>query len=693
MKKITFLAIMLTAALSFGQAMTNADFATEDLDLEDNGTTGWYGNIRASITGGQARLTYNATGGANMRQDVTFTNAGTYKVTYDVSTSVGSAALTKHTYTSLRPSAGGTVQNELWIPNSNLPSGETTLGNGAGDLKKNFQSKNTSISTAETKTHSAVFLVENDGDILSLYISVNKATSTAGEYLIIDNISIVSTQVTWTGDTDSDWATATNWDTGVVPTAIDGVTIQDLTNDPIISATTGAVAYNITTNNVLTIASGGSLIVGNTSTGNVTYNRNLSFTSGDLEGWHLVGSPVVGQTYNDTYVTANSIASGTGSNRGIATYDNSVGSSNWTYLQSAGSGTFGTATGYSVKTSVTADVSFTGTMNTDAVTKGITIGAGTPFNLISNPFISYINSGTFLTTNTLKLTEETIWVWNPTTKNYDTKVSGVSFIVAPGQGFFVSCGTAGDVTFNEAIQSHQGTDTFLKSESKPEITLNMTDGDLNRYAKIYYNDAATKDFDNGLDGETYSGVANTFDVFTQLVGNNVGKNYQIQSLPNSDLESMIVPVGLKAAATKEITFSAEAMNLPSGLKVFLEDRVNNTFTRIDEASSEYKVTLTAALDGIGRFYLHTTTSALSIDNVALNGVSIFKSNESTLRIVGLQQGNASVKLFNILGKQMMSSSFKTNGVKDISLPKLATGVYIIQLITESGKLNKKIILE
>jgi hypothetical protein len=41
----------------------------------------------------------------------------------------------------------------------------------------------------------------------------------------------------------------------------------------------------------------------------------------------------------------------------------------------------------------------------------------------------------------------------------------------------------------------------------------------------------------------------------------------------------------------------------------------------------------------------------------------------------------------------MSSSFKSNGVSDISLPKLASGVYIVQLQTDFGKLNKKIIIE
>ena len=52
-----------------------------------------------------------------------------------------------------------------------------------------------------------------------------------------------------------------------------------------------------------------------------------------------------------------------------------------------------------------------------------------------------------------------------------------------------------------------------------------------------------------------------------------------------------------------------------------------------------------------------------------------------------------MKLFNILGKQVLSSAFTSNGVKDIYLPNLATGVYIVQLETEAGNLNKKIVLE
>ena len=155
---------------------------------------------------------------------------------------------------------------------------------------------------------------------------------------------------------------------------------------------------------------------------------------------------------------------------------------------------------------------------------------------------------------------------------------------------------------------------------------------------------------------------------------------------------MVIPIGVKAAAGKEITLTADALNLPEGIKVFLEDREENTFTRLDELNASYKITTTSAINGVGRFYLHTTQGVLNINDAALDNVSVFKVHNS-IRIVGLQQGKAAVKLFNVLGKQVLNTAFESNGTKDISLPSLAKGVYIVQLETVEGKLNKKIVLE
>ena len=68
----------------------------------------------------------------------------------------------------------------------------------------------------------------------------------------------------------------------------------------------------------------------------------------------------------------------------------------------------------------------------------------------------------------------------------------------------------------------------------------------------------------------------------------------------------------------------------------------------------------------------------------------------TKRKLLILQGSIPVyreKLFNLLGKQVLNTAFTSNGVQDIPLPQLAKGVYVIQLQTAKGKLNKKIILE
>ena len=82
--------------------------------------------------------------------------------------------------------------------------------------------------------------------------------------------------VTWSGTTNSDWATATNWSTGAVPTSSDIVYVDGtFTNEPTISST-DAVAQSVTvaSGNTLTIDETSSLTVSGdfTNDGTVTLN-------------------------------------------------------------------------------------------------------------------------------------------------------------------------------------------------------------------------------------------------------------------------------------------------------------------------------------------------------------------------------------------------------------------------------------
>jgi len=498
----------------------------------------------------------------------------------------------------------------------------------------------------------------------------------------------------WNGSESSDWGNANNWSTVSLPTTTSLITIPSgMPNQPLIGTNTAAVGYDLTINEgaTLNIESGGSLIINGTSSGNVTYNRALTFTPGNLEGWHLVSSPVAGQTYNDDFVNSNNIAFGTGTKRGIATYNNTVTSDNWSYFSAGGSGTFTSGIGYSIKRGTNAgNISFTGRLNTDDISTAITKGS-TGFNLVGNPYTSYLNSTNVLTTNTNILDSETIWVWNPSTKNYEAKVTGDAFQVAPVQGFFVKTASTGNLEIAENTQSHQ-IDTFLKSAGSPEIILHLSDGALSRFAKVRFQENSSLAFDNGYDGESFSGIANKLDIYTHLLENNSGKKYQIQSLPNSELETMIIPVGISSETAKEITFTAESLNLPTEYKVFLEDRLKNVITRLDHVDANYKARVDSGYTD-GRFYIYTRTSKiLSSDSEILNSLKIYVSNKN-LKVIGLQKRKASIYLYTILGKEVFNTSIQGASENKISLPKLESGIYFVKLHSEIGSINKKFILE
>ena len=442
----------------------------------------------------------------------------------------------------------------------------------------------------------------------------------------------------------------------------------------------------------VTISNGGSLIATDGSvTGNITFNRTLA-----TENWYLMSSPVVGETYDNAYVTANGIASGTQNtnSRGIALYTTS--NDSWDYMQANETATFSDGTGYSVKRSSSGTVSFTGTLNVDNAGVDVVLSSdGNRFNLLGNPYTSHIASATFLANEGAVSETQTLWVWDEGSGSgtYEVKTLANAMVIAPTQGFFVKANAAGGTfNFSESNQASSG-GTFQRTDTRPEIYLTISDQTDVREAKIYYIENMTTGFDVGYEGELFNGVSNPLAIYTHLVADSNGKNYQVQSLPPNNFENMVVPVGVNAESGTSITIDAVTNNFPSGINIYLEDKQDNSFTLLD-TDANFSTTLENNLSGIGRFYLHTTSSVLSADDFATNNnISIYTSSRDNLRIVGVQNGTATVQLYNILGKEMLKTSFKGNGVNDINMNTIPMGIYIVKLATENGVLNRKIIIQ
>ena len=465
------------------------------------------------------------------------------------------------------------------------------------------------------------------------------------------------------------------------------------------------------------LKSGASIIVNGSKTGNISYRRNLP-----TDEYFLVSPPVFGQSYDDTYVDNYNIDEATNINA-IATYISSTNNWDW-MLDGEQNLTFTSGVGYNVKLENNdngGELSFTGEIAGDLETQNGGVNftlvydpnsepddvdqyLGFNCNLVGNPYPAYIKNSEFLTSNSSNILA-TIWTWNSAAGAYEDRVRNINdsgnanFIIAPVQGFFVRSSASGNINFPEANQYHQieigGSDTFERTTPLTSIKLIINNGSsYNRHCDVYYLDNVTLGFDYGYEGQILgSGNSNSLAIYTQLLENNEDVNYQTQSLPNTNYESMVVPVGVDALANAEITISAELNNFPANINVFLEDKLENTFTRLD-ATSNFSTTLSTDVNSTGRFYLHTTSASLSTGSVLNNNpVSIYTTTRDNLRIVGVQSGTANVKLFNILGKQVLNTSFEGTGSNDIHLPALSNGVYIVQVKNETGTINKKVIIE
>ena len=148
--------------------------------------------------------------------------------------------------------------------------------------------------------------------------------------------------------------------------------------------------------------------VSGTSSGNITYNRWVNQVgSGD---WDLIGSPVSGQTISN-FVSVNTAGDDdlatSGVQYAIGVYNNSTDTwDNYTSNGSgagniSGAGSFDIGKGYAMASvDGGSTLAFTGTISVDNETQAIedndndNSGAGRIWNLVANPYPSYLNVNT-----------------------------------------------------------------------------------------------------------------------------------------------------------------------------------------------------------------------------------------------------------------------------------------------------------
>lgn len=695
MKKTTFLAMCLLGLTTSALAQTTYQWRSEATNGNWSDSNNWWDGGTTNTPSGGDILVFSNDVQTSMNNDLASTNRHRIFFSAAVTSARTITGATENTFFDFggnnpKIENNSTVEHTVNFP---VKAGYSTLeinptdGNLAFNNTIDLQGNTLNVFGANTLKLNGI--VSGSGNLVvkqsSTIVELN-ATNTYTGYTLIENGTLKL------GATMASGIEVQNG--GALEITGSNVSMQYLTlqsgSAPLTIGAGKAVTItgNLTNNSgvPIIVESGASLIVQGTATGEITYKRNIPSTN-----WHLISAPVNGETLEDL-IGSNSFATGTGSNIGLSYYDNTT--NTWVYHTTSTTGSYVNGSGYAVKLTAPADMSFTGTMPTTDV--GIAMTTNTyNYNLVGNPYPSYLAANTnadatnnILSVNSANLTEQTIWMWNQATSTYDV-VNNVSSAthISPTQGFFVSANSATNLNFTEAMQSHQS-DSFQKQNTPTTyLVINANDGSFQRSTKVFYLDNATSSFDNGFDSSTFRKSEENLAVYTGMVADNT-KSLAVQSVEKSSLETTAIPLGIKAEAGKTVNLSVTMNNFSSDIDVYLEDTLNGSFTKLNGAN--HSITFQDKIDNATRFYIHTSAKALSNNNVnpAFKNVTVFVNNNN-LHIKGLED-KATLQVYSVLGKQVVNTKVNSNLV---ALPQVTAGVYIIQLTTNKGTFNQKVFIK
>ena len=451
-----------------------------------------------------------------------------------------------------------------------------------------------------------------------------------------------------------------------------------------------------------------SLLVSGAASGDITYNRYVNVV-GDGE-WDLIGAPVSGMAFS-SLITDTNIATN-GSFYAVGSYDNTT--DTWTNATDATTGSLSLGQGYQMATTSGGTLSFTGAIADGDQTVTITnsdaenSGAGRRWNLIANPFASYLNGNSnadgtnnFLTVNTAAIDDnfEAIYGWNGDTGYTIYNNTSTATYIAPGQGFFVAAAGSGEgqtITFTKAMQTVIGADDFVaaRSSASYELVLDMySDAVKVADTKFYFKEGLTLGLDPGYD----AGVFNQSSGFSsRLLDQDNGIGMGINAMPTDAMSNVIVPLTINQEAGIALEIQIASSTIPEDINVYLEDTVENTFTLL--TNEGFELTAQTTLSGIGRFFIHYTTSTLSTDTVSSTSLlTVYKLRGSSyISVEGLQQFSepANLILYNVLGMKVLSRKIQSPSQKEtLSTVGMRTGVYILKVQAENIVFTKKLVIE
>ncbi len=479
------------------------------------------------------------------------------------------------------------------------------------------------------------------------------------DFTTIDYATVVVNGVSWTGSLDSDWATPDNWNNNAVPNLTTDIIIPDVSNDPVISSSTGANCNNLSIKDgaVLTIEAGGTLITNGNIANSGTISISHSIANDDK--WHLISMP-------NNSTTANSFLG-----KYLQSWDET--SKEWVDITNVAQA-LTAVKGYSLwsPSGGRGNITFTGTPNTGNQSISLAYHDNSEqndgANLVGNPYPSYIDWDQVSGYGSKYTWDGSAYKAYTQTGSYGTG----SRYVAPMEGFFVVTNSNGTAfTLTNAMRTHNSAKKEASALTNG-IVLSANSENYSDALYIVFDQSANENFELPSDAWKFiSGTAGISQLWSKCPDGNLAVDVR-PATETIQLGFTNNEAGTYVIGIKEIADISTAI---------LEDTKLNIFHKLSDGDYSFDWSLN---DDETRFKLHLNTTA--VEDLSSSDVQAYVAGSNI--IIQSEMQTEHITLTDITGR--------TLGVwkNTESIPAPETpGVYLVTVALENQIVTKKIIIE
>ncbi|MEN6363420.1 MAG: hemoblobin-interacting domain-containing protein [Bacteroidales bacterium] len=445
------------------------------------------------------------------------------------------------------------------------------------------------------------------------------------------------------------------------------------------------VSNALTNNGTVNLLSSGSgtatiLTTGTVSAG--TYNVNQALTS--YRSWYM-SSPVSNATPD-------------GMNR-IKYYNEA--DNTWSTLYDVvnipyGANSFTAAKGYLVvPDNDDTNILFSGTLNSGNVNVDLTNNSSTNltkagFNLVGNPYPSYLDWTAVYAANSSKLASSTMWYRTKSGSYAFWTVNGESGVgspttatknIPPMQAFWVKAAGANQLSFTNAMRvAAPANNKMLKAPARTNVEtsilrLQLSNGENTDETVLYFNDNAS----NELDAYDSPKKSNEDETISEIYTSLENQQIVINGMKSMPLDQEIALGFLAGSATNFSIKANELTGLANNVKVILKDNITLEETDLTDGVSSYNFTLNSS--SANRFALIFRTPSVATQLSAVSDVNFqaysVNAGQIVLQTKKIETETKQVSIYNSVGQCVISQPLSA----DVTVinAQFKTGMYVVKV--------------